>query len=64
MKETTFFILVGALSAVSLVSGLIGWRLTKRLEYKKHGNPSTFREVYEDNESDDLGDLYEDSCSL
>lgn len=64
MKESTFFIFLGTLAAVSLTSGFIGWRISKHIEEKKHGNPSTFREVYEDNRSDDLGDLYEDTCSL
>lgn len=50
MKETTFFILVGALSAVSLASGLIGWQISKHIEAgEKHGKPSSFRDLYEDN---------------
>ena len=50
MKETTFFILVGVLSAVSLTTGIIGWCISKRLDEKYHGKPSTFRDLYEDNE--------------
>lgn len=50
MKDTTFFIVVGMLAAVSLTSGILGWRFSKRQEEKeKHGKASTFRDVYEDN---------------
>lgn len=63
MKATAF--LVGTLAAVSVASGLIFLKTAKHImEGKKHGKPSTFREVFEDNESDDLGELYEDSYSL
>lgn len=50
MKETTFFTLVGCLSVISLASGIIGYLYEKhRSEKKMHGEPSTFRDVYEDN---------------
>ena len=63
MKISSF--IIGVLSAVSVASGLICLKAVKHIRSgKRHGKPATFREVYEDNESDDLGDLYEDSCSL
>lgn len=48
MKETTFFTLIGCLSVISLASGIIGYFYAKQKE-EKHGKPSTFRDVYEDN---------------
>lgn len=49
MKQSTF-ILIGCLSAISLSSGIIGYLFEKyRLEKEKHGVPSTFRDVYDDN---------------
>ena len=63
MKLTA--LLVGTLAAVSVASGLICLKAANHIRAgKRHGKPATFREVYEDNKSDDLGDLYEDSCSL
>lgn len=50
MKEATFFILVGSLAAVSLASGLIGWHISEHIEKKKHGKPSSFRDLYDDND--------------
>lgn len=51
MKETTFFVIVGILAAVSLTSGFLGWHYAKRQEKKdKHIDGSSYREVYEDNE--------------
>lgn len=52
-------LVVGALAALSAVSGLICLKAAKHIRAgKRHGKPATFREVYEDNESDDLGDLW------
>lgn len=70
MKQTTFFVLVGCLSVISLASGIIGYLYEKyRSENEKHGEPSTFRDVYEDNEpkpskhsSRDLMEDYFDDC--
>ena len=53
MKYTTFFLLIGALAAVSLTSGFIGLCVAEHYEKKKHGKPSTFREVYDDNAPSD-----------
>ena len=57
MKISTF--IIGTLAAVSVASGLICLKAAKQIRAgKRHGNPATFREVYEDNESDDLGNLW------
>lgn len=51
MKESTFFVVVGALSVISLASGLIGWRVAKSIDDKKqHGEAQTLRDLYEDND--------------
>lgn len=50
MKDTTFFVLVGGLSVISLTCGFLGLWFAKRQEKKeKHGDPSSFREVCKDN---------------
>lgn len=54
MKESTFFVIVGILAAVSLTSGVLGWRYAKRKEEtEKHGKPDTFNDLLEDNAPSD-----------
>ena len=54
MKQTTFFVLVGALSAVSLTSGILGLFFAKAAEGKgKQKTASSFRDVYDDNAPDE-----------
>lgn len=50
MKDTTFFLIVGFLSGVSLACGILGLHYSKRKEEKgKHGYSATFNDLYEDN---------------
>lgn len=56
MKETTFFILIGFLSGVSLTCGLLGWHFARMRENKeKSVDGSSFKETFADNapKSDD-----------
>lgn len=48
MKQSTFFILCGALALGSLSVGFIGAIYENRKE-KKHKPAATFRDLYEDN---------------
>lgn len=56
MKVTS--LLVGALAAVSVASGLICLKVANHNRAgKRHGKPATFRDLYEDNEPvDDVSD--------
>lgn len=50
MKDTTFFIVVGALTVISLASGVLGYLYAEHKEEKEnHGDPATFHDLYEDN---------------
>lgn len=50
MEKITFFVLVGALSAISLTFGFFGYLFDKLQDKREeHGDPSTFRDVAEDN---------------
>lgn len=48
MKQSTFFILCGALALGSLAVGIIG-AIHEKCEEKKRKPAATFRELYEDN---------------
>ena len=51
MKISTY--IIGALAAVSVASGLICLKAANHIRAgKRHGKPSTFRDLYEDNKVD------------
>ena len=50
MNKITFFVLVGALSIISIASGVLGYLCANlKDEKEKHNDSSTFCDLYEDN---------------
>lgn len=64
MKNSTFFILCGAIALGSLALGIVGAIHEKRKE-KRRKSAATFRELYEDNAATEpsIFDISPESCS-
>lgn len=74
MKDTTFFLIVGLLSGVSLTCGILGWRCSKRNEKKCSSLARSKRGLYQflptistlfrakHGETTTFNDLYEDNA--